>query len=223
MEESLQEMTKSKISTFDPVASEYDSWFERKGKLIFAIETRALQQAMSASPTPWLEIGVGSGRFAQSLGIENGLDPSSEFLNMARNRGVNAFLGRGEAIPFKNNAFGAVFLIVTLCFVALPLKVLLEAHRILNKQGEMVLGLVLRESPWGKLYELKKERGHYLYEHAAFYNYSDVEILLKQAGFSIDRVISTLFQEPDKVKHMEFPQEGFSPDAGFTVIRAKKN
>jgi len=223
MEKGLQETLTPKVSVFDSMASQYDSWFEDKGELIFSIEIQALQQVLPPLPKPWLEIGVGSGRFAQALRIENGLDPSIELLKIAKNRGTNAFLGRGEAVPFKNNTFGAVFLIVTLCFVDSPLKVLTEANRLLSKGGHIVLGLVLRESPWGKSYELKKEIGHHFYKHATFYSYAELEAFLMQAAFSIEKVISTLFQKPNKIEHTEFPQQGFSPDAGFTVIVAEKS
>ncbi len=222
MEKGLQETLTPKVSVFDSMASQYDSWFEDKGELIFSIEIQALQQVLPPLPKPWLEIGVGSGRFAQALRIENGLDPSIELLKIAKNRGTNAFLGRGEAVPFKNNTFGAVFLIVTLCFVDSPLKVLTEANRLLSKGGHIVLGLVLRESPWGKFYELKRVKAHHFYKHATFYSYAELEAFLMQAGFSIEKVISTLFQKPNKVEHTEFPQQGFSPDAGFTVIAARK-
>jgi len=223
MEKGLQETLTPKVSVFDSMASQYDSWFEGKGELIFSIEIQALQQVLPPLLKPWLEIGVGSGRFAQALRIENGLDPSIELLKIAKNRGTNAFLGRGEAVPFKNNTFGAVFLIVTLCFVDSPLKVLTEANRLLSKGGHIVLGLVLRESPWGKSYELKKEIGHHFYKHATFYSYAELEAFLMQAAFSIEKVISTLFQKPNKIEHTEFPQQGFSPDAGFTVIVAEKS
>jgi len=223
MEKGLQETLTPKVSVFDSMASQYDSWFEDKGELIFSIEIQALQQVLSPLPKPWLEIGVGSGRFAQALRIENGLDPSIELLKIAKNRGANAFLGRGEAAPFKNNTFGAVFLIVTLCFVDSPLKVLMETNRLLiSEGGHIVLGLVLRESPWGKFYELKRVKAHHFYKHATFYSYAELEAFLMQAGFSIEKVISTLFQKPNKVEHTEFPQQGFSPDAGFTVIAARK-
>ena len=223
MEKGLQETLTPKVSVFDSMASQYDSWFEDKGELIFSIEIQALQQVLSPLPKPWLEIGVGSGRFAQALRIENGLDPSIELLKIAKNRGTNAFLGRGEAAPFKNNTFGAVFLIVTLCFVDSPLKVLMETNRLLiSEGGHIVLGLVLRESPWGKFYELKRAKAHHFYKHATFYNYAELEAFLMQAGFSIEKVISTLFQKPNKVEHTESPQQGFSPDAGFTVIAARK-
>jgi len=81
---------------------------------------------------------------------------------------------------------------------------------------------VLRENPWGKLFESKKKKGHRFYKKATFYHYNEVVELLEQAGFTVERVVATLFQKPDKVAQMELPREGFSPDAGFTVIMAGK-
>jgi hypothetical protein len=46
--------------------------------------------------------------------------------------------------------------------------------------------------------------------------------LLTDSGFTIEKVISTLFQKPDGAKEMEAPRDGFSASAGFTVIMAKK-
>ena len=203
---------------FDSLASAYDAWFEDEGKLIFAIEVQAFEGVLPLLPKPWLEVGVGSGRFAHSLGIEIGLDPSIKLLDMARNRGTNVFLGRGEDAPIRDGSFGAVFLIVTLCCVSSPLKVLREANRFLKSNGRVVLGLVLRESPWGRFYQAKKGEGHRFYKYATFYSYEEIEMLLEQAGFKIEKVVSTLFQKPGGVEHMEAPREGFSSDAGFTII-----
>jgi len=85
-----------------------------------------------------------------------------------------------------------------------------------------VLGLVLKESPWGKFYQQKKEQGHRFYKYATFYRYDEIAKLLEQAGFSIEQVISTLFQKPGKIKRMELPERGYYSYAGFTVIVAGK-
>jgi SAM-dependent methyltransferase len=214
---------KSRLSPFDTLASSYDAWFEAKGKSIFAIELQAFQEILPSLPKPWLEIGIGSGRFAQRLGIEFGLDPSIKLLEIARNRGINVFLGKGERPPFKKRSFGAAFLIVTLCFVDSPLEVLKGSNHILKENGKALLGLVLRESPWGHFYNIKRRGGHRFYRHATFYSYEEVVALLGKAGFSIEKVFSTLFQRPGVVEHMESPREGFYPDAGFTVILAGKS
>jgi len=210
-------------SPFDSLASVYDSWFEQKGKITFAIEVEAFKVVLPSLPNPWLEIGVGSGRFAQALGIETGVDPSIEMLQIAGGRGVSVFAGRGEQQIFDSASYGTVFLIVTLCFVDSALDVLKETYRILAHGGKAVLGLVLKESPWGSFYQQKKRQGHPFYEHATFHSYNDVVKMLNKVDFSIETVISTLFQEPGKVTHLESPRKGFYPDAGFTVIVARKN
>jgi len=211
-----------KWSPFDDLATEYDAWFDKEGSLIFFIEVQAFKSLLLNLPKPWLEIGVGSGRFAQALGIETGVDPSIKLIEMARRRGVTAFLGRGEEELFDEESFGTVFLIVTLCFLDSPLEVLKEANRILMPGGKIVLGLVLKESPWGQFYQRKKAKGHHFYKYATFYKYDEVAKLLEQESFSIEEVVSTLFQQPGKVEHVEKPKEGYFPDAGFTIIVAGK-
>jgi SAM-dependent methyltransferase len=209
-------------SLFDDLALEYDAWFDKEGKLIFFIEAQAFRPLLPSLPKPWLEIGVGSGRFAQALGIETVIDPSYKLAEMARRRGINAFSGRGEKELFDEQSFGTVFLIVTLCFLDSPLDVLKEANRTLMPDGKLVLGLVLRESPWGKFYEQKKNEGHRFYRYARFYRCDEVIKLLVQAGFTTEKIISTLFQEPDNVQRVEEPREGYFPSAGFTIIVAEK-
>ena len=209
-------------SPFDSLATAYDAWFEEEGKLIFAIEVKALKEVLTLLPKPWLEVGVGSGRFAQALGIETGIDPSVKLLEMAKRRGITVSRARGEEQFFNKEGFGTVFLVVTLCFADSPIAVLREAHRILKLGGKIVLGLVLRESPWGKSYQIKKLEGHRFYKHATFYSYQEVKRLLMDSGFNIEKVVSTLFQKPGVVKEIEPPKKGFSIDAGFTVIVAGK-
>jgi tRNA G46 methylase TrmB len=73
-------------SPFDDLATEYDAWFDKDGSLIFFIEVQVFKSLMPSLPKPWLEIGVGSGRFAQALGIETGIDPSIKLIEMASRR-----------------------------------------------------------------------------------------------------------------------------------------
>jgi SAM-dependent methyltransferase len=209
-------------SPFDELATEYDAWFDKDGSLIFFIEVQAFRELLPSLPKPWIEIGVGSGRFAQALGIETGVDPSVKLLEMARKRGITAFRGKGEQGLFDEESFGSVFLIVTLCFLDFPLDVLKEADRILIPGGKIVLGLVLKESPWGRFYQAKKAQGRRFYKFASFYRYDEIAKLLEQAGFVIEKTVSTLFQQPSKVQHVEKPREGYFPDAGFTIIMAGK-
>jgi SAM-dependent methyltransferase len=212
--------TKSKNpgSPFDDLAKEYDAWFDEEGSLIFSNEVKAFQPLLPYLPKTWLEIGVGSGRFAQALGINTGIDPSSKLVEIARSRGINAIIGRGEEQIFDAGSFGTVFLIVTLCFLDSPLKVLKGAYRILMPGGKLVLGLVLKESPWGKLYQQKKDEGHRFYKYARFYSCREVVRFMFKAGFMGDGMISTLTQRPGDVHFVEEPKEGYYPEAGFTIL-----
>ena len=215
-------MSESVIHAFDHLSLIYDAWFEQEGRFAFASEVEAFRQVLPLLPKPWIEIGVGSGRFTQALDIDIGLDPAIKLVEMTRSRGISVLLGKGEEAPFKNSVFGAVFLIVTLCFVDSPERVLIEAARLLKDEGKLVLGLVLKESPWGQFYQIKKERRHRFYRHATFFSYAEVDTLLEQIGFSIEKVISTLFQNPGGADCFELPRQGFAVDAGFTVILAGK-
>ncbi len=209
-------------SVFDSLANEYDSWFDNEGHLIFKIEVRAFQEVLPSLPEPWLEVGVGSGRFAQALGIDTGIDPSYGLARVARRRGINVFSSRGEDSLFDQETFGAVFLIVTLCFVESPTDVLLETRRILKRGGRLVIGLVLRDSTWGQFYQNKKRQGHRFYRHATFYSFEEVKSFLENTGFAIEKVLSTLSQKPGEVKRMEEPKQGLYEDAGFVIIIASK-
>jgi SAM-dependent methyltransferase len=207
---------------FNDLASKYDAWFDEKGKLIFEIEVKAFQEILPTLPKPWLEIGAGSGRFAQALGIETGLEPSIEMVKIARRRGINTFWSRGEQQVFEEASFGTIFMITTLCFMESPLEVLKEAYRILQPGGKVVLGLILKDNPWGQYYQQKKMEDHSIYKFATFYRCNEVTGLTIQAGFMGERIISTLFQKPGEVRRLEYPKEGYYCEAGFVVIVAEK-
>ncbi len=210
------------MTVFDQLASRYDAWFDgEEGRLIFQIELAAIQAATQTAPRPWLEVGVGSGRFAAALGIDVGVDPSENLLKMARERGVRVVRGYGEHLPFAASAVGTVFLIVTICFVDDPLPVLRECQRVLRPGGKLIVGLVPRESPWGKKYTAAGRHGHPFYVHARFYTVSQVESMLSKTGFTLEGCRSTLFQPPDCVAQPELPQPECSATAGFVVVRAR--
>ena len=223
LEDKMEQAKKeSNASPFDKLATIYDAWYDEDGRLLFESEVRAVREILPDLPKPWLEVGVGSGRFAQALGIDTGLEPSTKLAEIARGRGIDVYYGKGEHVPFDKETFGTVFLIVTICFVKAPLDVLKEAYRILKPGGKVVLGLVLKESPWGKLYTEAKMKGHRFYRYATFYSYDDLTEMIQKAGFTINQIISTLFQKPGEVTETELPQNGYNPDAGFTVLTAGK-
>jgi SAM-dependent methyltransferase len=213
---------RSADSPFESLAEKYDAWFDDKGKLIFEIEVSCLKELLSGLPRPWVEIGVGSGRFAEALGIDTGLEPSEKLGRMASLRGIQVKSGRGEDHVFPEASFGTAFIIVTLCFVDDPLMVLSRTSEMLVDGGRLVLGLVAAESPWARFYVSQGETGHPFYRVARFYEYEEVLGLIRGAGFEHERTLSCLFQKPGMVESMESPRDGFFRDAGFIAMVCEK-
>ena len=207
---------------FNKYADRYDAWYEKQGKRIYLIELNALKEYKSMIYS--LEVGVGSGRFAGPLEIEIGIDPSFKMMKLAANRVPNLICGCGENLPFREESISIVFLIVTICFVEEPIKILEEAYRVLKSNGMLVVGIVPRNSVWGRYYLRRKETGHAFYSHAKFYTYSEVISMLHESGFIIRKTLSTLLQSPGKVLNIENPREGYIKNAGFIIVECwKKN
>lgn len=207
-------------SVFHERAEEYDQWYE--DSLLFQIELEALKNIKTKLPEPKLELGIGSGRFAHELGVSFGIDPALNALQIAKSRGMAVCQAVGETLPFNRASIGAAYVLFALCFMAEPMTVLAECHRVLKKEGCLVIGMISAESPWGKLLQAKKEEGHPFYEYARFYEPLKVQALCREAGFDVIETKSALMQKPDKVKQFEPSSEGFLDGAGFILIIARK-
>jgi ubiquinone/menaquinone biosynthesis C-methylase UbiE len=214
----------SAAEAFDRCADEFDAWFESpEGKALFRAEVDSVKTIMKGLEPPFLGIGVGSGRFAEALGIEYGIDPSPVLLEKARARGVKAVLGEGERLPYEDEEFGGVFVLFTLCFVEDPFKVLTEAKRVLKPNGGLIVGIINRRSPWGLLYSKKKSEGHPLYKFARFYGPDEVVGLLAGAGLSVTAFSSTLLRPPSDIPMEELVLDRLREGAGFICMLARKS
>ena len=85
------------MNPFDTESARYDAWFDSpEGHPIFAQEMVCLRELIGTAEGRWLEVGVGTGRFAQGLGIRQGIDPSFAVLAHASRRGIRTQAGYGE-------------------------------------------------------------------------------------------------------------------------------
>lgn len=212
------------FEAFDTRAAEYDAWYDSQaGSAIFAMEVACLKALLHQHQRPYLEIGVGSGRFAQALGIEYGAEPAPAMLRIAESRGIRVERASGEQLPFADSSFGGILIALTLCFVDDPPSVLHEARRVLAPGGGLVLGLILKGSPWAEHYARKGREGHPLYSRARFFSRTEVEDLLKSSGFDVLDYLSTLFQPPEQSAYSpERPVPGYRKSAGFVGIDSCK-
>jgi ubiquinone/menaquinone biosynthesis C-methylase UbiE len=201
-------------------AKEYDSWFDNS--LLFDIESAAVLALNIPTESTALEIGVGPGRFAETLHSDFGIDPAFAPLKISKTRNVAVCQAIGEALPFRNKTFARVSLFFTLCFVQNPTKVFREANRVLRDTGHLILGFVPASSKWGRNLQQKKEEGHPFYEHANFFTLGEIQKLAHNNGFFIHNSMSSLYQEPESVNIVENPQSGMDTNAGFIVLHLKK-
>jgi len=210
-------------SIFNISTEKYDTWYDSEdGRPLYESELLCLKPFIENAPSPILEIGVGTGRFAECFPEVIGIDPAFNALKFAQKRGVDVVQAIGEQLPFKDETFACIMLIVTLCFVQSPIDVLREGKRVLKRNGYIVIGLVPKDSPWGASYEEKKRQRHPFYSIARFYSFDDIEGMLQDAGLKITRVRSTLFQRPEEPRRIENPVEEYRKEAGFLCIEVKK-
>ena len=207
------------MNPFEARATDYDAWFDTsRGRTIFEAEGFCLRPLVNPSSAPWLEVGVGTGRFAQALGVTYGLDPSSAMLRLAAHRGVRVCQGVGEHLPYARGVFGGVLIVTTLCFVSGPEQVLREAERVLPPGGRLVLGIIPADSAWGRMYAEKGRGGHPVWNQARLLTVPQAGEMAVAAGFTPGETWSTLMREPDEEQDALDPLLGVAVGAGFVAI-----
>jgi len=207
---------KNHADIFDTYAQRYDDWYERN-KFAYLSELKVLKHVIPGKGRG-LEIGVGTGRFAQPLGIKTGIDPSEKMLEFARRRNIKTFVGKGEHLPFNDGEFNFVLIVITLCFVKNPDKVIAESKRVLRDRGKLIIGIIDRNSKLGRFYQKKKS---VFYRVANFFSPEEVISLMKNNGFKNITTFQTIFDLPQNIKKIEGYKEGYG-DGGFVVISGKK-
>jgi SAM-dependent methyltransferase len=165
-----------------------------------------------------LEIGIGTGRFAAPLGVSVGIDPAVLMLAYAARRGVSVVGATAEALPFADGSFDYALIVTTIGFVDSPRVMLDEARRVLRPGGSLVIGFVDRESEIGRHYEAHREESVF-YREATFYSASEVEDMLRSAGFTVRGWAQTLFGASPAMREPEPVRPGVGQGA-FVVVHA---
>jgi ubiquinone/menaquinone biosynthesis C-methylase UbiE len=210
-------MSENKI--FEEWAEEYDKWFDEN---MFAYKSEVLAlRSFIPKNSKGLEIGVGTGRFAVSLGIQIGVEPARAMADIARKRGLEVYEAKAEELPFDNASFDFILLSTTICFLQNPLHGLQESTRVIKPGGYIIIGMIDRDSFLGRVYESKKKNSKF-YRYAHFYSVNQVLKWVRKLGYGHIRTCQTIFKNPEKITAIEPVKDG-TGSGGFVVISAKND
>lgn len=204
------------IKVYDEKATEYDQWFDRHEQE-FQAEVQAIKQILPPDING-AEIGLGSGRFAEALGIKQGVEPAAKMKLLAERKGIAVQLGLAEHLPYANNSMDFLLYVNSLCFVADLQKSLAEAYRVLKPKGFLIIGFIDKESKLGIEYELKKYENPF-YRYATFLSTNQYREHLINSGFDNFSFKQTIFDEPDLAKRLAI-KEGHDK-GGFVVLKCQ--
>lgn len=204
----------SNVEVFDKHAKRYDRWFNEH-PVLFRSELKALEKVVPNNKYG-LEIGIGTGRFAEKLAIDRGLDPSEKMAQIAIARGIDTLTGKAEEMPFKENSFDYAVMITVDCFLENIPKAFQEVRRILKTGGIFVIGMIDKNSRLGQFHQKKKQQSPF-YRHAAFHSPVEITEYLKDAGFGEFEYWQTLNKVSETV--IEKPKKGYGK-GGFVVIKS---
>ncbi len=208
-----------KTIPFDNYPDEYDNWFVLN-KYVFQSELNAIMDALPVRGRG-VEIGVGSGIFAEPLGITEGVEPSRAMRTRAKKRNINVIDAVAEDLPYPDNSIDFALMVTTICFVDDIYKSFEEVHRILTDKGRFIIGFVDKNSHVGKQYLVHKDESIF-YKDAVFYSTEDVYRILKYAGFEIENTCQTVFGDLEKIKKIQDVLPGYGRGS-FVVVAAGKN
>lgn len=205
---------------FNRHVQEYEKWYTDHPE-VFESELLALKEAFNELPEDirGIEVGLGTGKFSEALGIREGVEPSEEMARLARDRGVEIIKGRAERLPHAAMQFHFV-LFVTICHLESLEKALEEAYRVLKPGGRVIIGFLDSERPIARSY-VERRPATTFYKHAVFQSVRDMERELEKARFRDFKFWQTLYGELEDIDEIQYPKQGHG-EGSFVVVAATK-
>lgn len=137
--------------TFPEMYSLEETYFWFVGKHAFI--KSALNYLNKKTPQI-LDVGCGTGgttKFLSNWGNVIGLEKNPKAASLAKDRGIHVITGTAETMPFSNEQFDLVTLFDVLYHKGIvEHEVLTEAHRVLKKNGSLIITDCATPSLWSK-------------------------------------------------------------------------
>ncbi|MBN1149738.1 class I SAM-dependent methyltransferase [candidate division WOR-3 bacterium] len=208
----------ARTKPFDEFTFEYDNWFFTN-HFTYISELKAVKKLIPKKGQG-LEIGVGTGRFAEPTGVTFGVEPSVKMAKIAAERKIQIVRSIAEYLPFKDFAFDFTLMVTTICFIDDVEQSFQEAKRVLKNGAPFLVGFIDKESPIGKLYQKLKNSSEF-YKIANFYSFREIAEMLEKTGFRDLKSVQTVFRGLKEMDSEEEALEGHGKGS-FVVLRAIK-
>ncbi len=141
---------------------------------------------------------------------------------ISRTRPAKRFIRQEGRMAVFSRQKESIFLLFPFGFPESPKNLLSEFYRILPPEGKIAIGFVPRQSPWAKCYLEKLKGSSCDRPETRFHSVEKMERMMMNAGFSLQGIISTLFQRPGNVRRDEKPMRGYRSQAGFLILQGER-
>ncbi|ERH07207.1 MAG: methylase involved in ubiquinone/menaquinone biosynthesis [Halonotius sp. J07HN4] len=213
-------------------AEAYDRWFDNN-KPLFDSEAQAIEAQLPETWTEGVEIGCGTGKFSERLGISRGVEPSEPMAQLAEDRGISVEQGTAEDLPLPADAVDLAALLGVVGYVADLADVFSELARVVSPGGHAVVAFLQADGAFADLYDTAANNGGYPdtlewgdpypLEMAKKATWRDVETVLsglRAVGFTDMTTTQTLTQPIAEAIHTtEAPSTGHD-EGSWIVVRA---
>ncbi len=206
------------LKTFEKFAIEYDKWFDEHA-IEYELELKAIRKFIPLEGEG-IEIGAGTGRFIQPLGISLGIEPSDAMRTIAIRRNANIIAGKAESLPFENDSYDFALFVTADCFLTAPEIAFKEVHRILRSDGRIIVALIDKDSHLGKKYEKNKNSSKF-YKHAHFHSVVEIKEKLEYVGFGHFEYVQALLPADLTDNQQAEIKPGYG-EGSFVVLKAQK-
>lgn len=175
---------------YEMFADEYEAWFS-ENHYLFMSEVEAIRRLLPEFEKG-IEVGVGTGLFAQKLGIKEGVEPSSAMRAKAESRGIVTYDAAVEKLPFADHSYDLVLMVTVDCFLQDLGLALREIYRVLKTNGSLIIAFLDHASPLGEVYDKHKESSPF-YATANFHSAEQMRDVLHESKFRVIDTCQTVF------------------------------
>jgi SAM-dependent methyltransferase len=205
---------------FDTHVEEYEEWFAEH-PFVFQSEVEAIRHLLPVGEeVRGIEVGLGTGQFSRALGIREGVEPARNMRSIASARGIDVINGVAERLPYEDMLFDFVVMAFCVSYFENVQAAFKEAHRVLKKNGVLVIGFLDCDRPIGRSYEAHKADSTF-YRQARFFSVDKIVYELTVAGFKHFNFCQTLFRPLNEINEIEQPKPGYG-EGSFVVVQARK-